>query len=78
MVENENRLNKTPVWKESPVLWMLLGLSVVLLVFIHYDGLSLMVKWWENREEYGHGYMIPFITAFLIWQKKDQLEKIDF
>lgn len=78
MVENENRLNKTPVWKESPVLWMLLGLSVVLLVFIHYDGLSLMVKWWENREEYGHGYMIPFITAFLIWQKKDQLEKIEF
>lgn len=74
MVDNENKM----VWKEKSVLWGLLGLSVLLLVFIHYDGLSLMVKWWETREEYGHGFLIPFITLFLIWQKKDQLEKIEF
>ena len=66
------------VFKEKPVFWALVGLSGLLLVFIHYDGLSLMVKWWETREEYGHGFIIPFITAFLIWQKKDQLEKIEF
>jgi len=37
-----------------------------------------MVKWWSDREEYGHGYIIPIITLFLIWQKSDQLEKITF
>ncbi len=66
------------VWKEPPILWGLLVLSVMLLVFIHYDALSFMVKWWESREEYGHGFIIPFITLFLIWQKKDQLQKIKF
>ncbi len=78
MVDNENGLGEITVWKESPVFWGLLGLSVLLLVFIHYEALSYMVKLWEGREEYGHGFIIPFITLFLIWQKKDQLEKIEF
>ena len=78
MVDNANSLNTTSVWKETSLLWGMLGLTFFLLVFIHYDALSLMVKWWENREEYGHGFLIPFITVFLIWQKKDQLEKIEF
>ena len=78
MVEHENSLNNASVWKENLVLWGVLGVSILLLVFIHFEGLSLMVKWWENREEYGHGFIIPFITAFLIWQKKDQLEKVEF
>src|SRR3972149_2550190 len=25
---------------------------------------------------YSHGFLVPFIAAFLIWQKKDKLEKI--
>ncbi len=78
MESNEDRLNSISILKEGPVLWGLLGLSFLLLVFIHYDALSLMVRWWETREEYGHGFIIPFITLFLIWQKKDQIENIEF
>jgi len=74
VINNENKM----VWKENLALWGLLGLSISLLVLIHFDGLSLMVQWWGAREEYGHGFLIPFITLFLIWQKKDQLEKIEF
>ena len=74
MREDDNKM----VWKETPIFFGGFALIGLLLIFIYYDGLSLMVKWWEAREEYGHGYMIPFITAFLIWQKKDQLEKIEF
>lgn len=66
------------VWKESPLFWGLVALSASMLTFICYDGLELMVIVWGGREEYGHGYIIPFITAFLIWQKKDQLETIEF
>lgn len=74
MTVNEKNL----IFKESPVFLAGVALSVLLLIFIHFEALSLMVEWWENREEYGHGFMIPFITAFLIWQKKDQLEKTEF
>ncbi len=66
------------VLKEPPFFWAMLSLSVLLLGFIYFDGLWLMEKWWSTREEYGHGYLIPVITAFLIWQKSDKLEQLEF
>lgn len=66
------------VWKESSLYWGVLAFSLFLLGFIYFDGLLLMEQWWSSREEYGHGYMIPFITAFLIWQKSDKLEFLKF
>ncbi len=58
-------------------MWAALVALSGLLVLIFYDGLYAMVQAWK-REEYSHGYMIPLVVAFLIWQKKDQLEKIRF
>lgn len=66
------------VWKSTPILWSALLVCSVLLGIIFYDGLELMISWWMTREEYGHGVMIPAIVGFLIWQKSDQLEGIDF
>ena len=66
------------VWKESIWVWLLFGVMVALLGMASIDALKEMVRFWEVREEYGHGYLIPFITAFLIWQKKDQLERVAF
>lgn len=62
---------KTPFWG-----WGLLGLGALLLGFIYYDGLKFMVEIWSKKEEYGHGLMIPLISLFLIWQKKDELERL--
>ena len=73
-----DRVNQKNIWRESAVMWGALAAALILLIVIFYDGLNVMVQWWGNREEYGHGYMIPFITVFLIWQKKDQLEKNKF
>jgi exosortase D (VPLPA-CTERM-specific) len=70
--------NQLSVWKENALFWGVLGSSLLILGFIYFDGLQLMEKWWGSREEYGHGYIIPFITLFLIWQKSDKLELIKF
>lgn len=70
--------DKIQVWRESVIIWAGISLALALLGFIYYDGLELMVIWWGAREEYGHGYIIPFITLFLIWQKSDKLESIKF
>jgi len=69
---------KPQIWSESALYWAITALSIGILIFIYLDGLSIMVKWWTDREEYGHGYIVPFITMFLIWQKKDQLQKMPF
>ena len=73
-VNNEEK----EIWQIPPAIWGMLLISAALMASLFYDGLEVMVDWWMTREEYGHGVMIPFITAFLIWQKKDQLETIEF
>jgi len=37
-----------------------------------------MIHRWDTKEEYGYGYLIPVITIFLIWQRKNQLAEIEF
>ena len=48
---------------------LLLILSIVILGWVCYDGLELMVGWWD-RDEYSHGYMIPLVAFYLLWQKR--------
>jgi len=70
--------NNQKIWKESPLYFVGILMLLSLLILIYHDGLAYMVKVWETREEYGYGFIIPFISVFLIWQKKDLLETIEF
>lgn len=58
--------------------WGLLALSVVLLYLIFDDSLARLVGLWETQPEYSFGYLIPFISAFLVWQRKNELERLNF
>lgn len=71
---------KQPIvaWRETGLLWALLAIASSILVFVFYDGLELMVEWWTTREEYSHGFLIPVISLYLIWQKKHLLEQLEF
>src|ERR1700733_11233419 len=33
-------------------------------------------RWFARDSYYSHGILIPFVTAYLIWQKRDVLKKI--
>ena len=69
--------NQPLIWKIPLKYWGLILLSLILLGLYFYDALAFMVEWW-SREEYSHGPLIPLITLFFLWQKKDELEKIPF
>lgn len=56
--------------------WLPIFALGIIIIIVFYDGLALMVGQWTRSEEYGYGFLIPFITAFLIWQRKNELEKI--
>jgi exosortase D (VPLPA-CTERM-specific) len=64
---------KTPIWKIPLWSWSLIGLAIAALIFASQDAMKEMLRFWETREEYSHGYLIPVIAAFLIWQKSDVL-----
>jgi len=33
-------------------------------------------RWWARDSYYSHGILVPFVSAFLIWQKWDDLKKM--
>lgn len=70
---------KDVFWKESFLfLFSFTVLTVLFVLALYKHGLNRMVSYWFTREEYSHGVLIPFITAFLIWQKKNVLARLSF
>ena len=59
-------------------MWILIAGATALLLALFYDGLKPLVESWSNRPEYSHGFALPFIAAFLVWQKKHLLETLPF
>ena len=35
-----------------------------------------LIKDWANDENYSHGFIIPFITAFMLWQNRSVLSRL--
>ncbi|MCG8053958.1 MAG: VPLPA-CTERM-specific exosortase XrtD [Candidatus Thiodiazotropha endolucinida] len=65
-------------WRNSPQLWGLLGLSSILLIYGFWNGIIDMLGRWASKEEYGYAYFLPFITAYLIWQRRYLLVEAKF
>lgn len=65
------------VWKPTPWIWISVFLAAAFIAIIFSDSMANLFQVWE-QEEYSHGYLIPFVALFLIWQKKDVLERLPF
>lgn len=65
----------SPVATEAASLsvWFWLAAALALSVVVARDGFSLMTNIWFTRPEYSHGVLIPFVAAFLIWQRRGTL-----
>lgn len=65
-------------WHPPILLWCAGIFTAAVCIAIAFDdGLDLMATWW-SREEYSHGYLIPAVSLFLIWQNADKLAAIDW
>lgn len=65
------------VWKTSPALWALIALSLLAAIGAFLPALHFMVATWDQVPEFGYGYFIPFVSAYLIWQCSDRLRLRD-
>jgi exosortase D (VPLPA-CTERM-specific) len=73
-------MTDTPTNPEQPVrinyLWLgYAAIVLVTLVFLFRDGLGAMVNFWETKEEYNHGYLIPVVALYLALLRADDLRK---
>src|SRR5262249_48129909 len=58
--------------------WVLLTVALIAAGVAFHVGLQQMIGVWFGREEYSHGVLIPLIAAFLVWQRRDVLERMEF
>lgn len=60
-----------------PVKLLMLGSLILLLLLVSYDVFFSMVNVWASRSEYSHGFLVPFISCYLAWSKRDKLRTIE-
>ncbi len=51
-------------------------LLVGALGLLYWPVLKLLVWQWYNDPDYGHGFLVPLLSAFLIWQRREKLRTI--
>jgi exosortase D (VPLPA-CTERM-specific) len=73
MLQNPT-LTSLTVWRMTPLAWGGVALALAALLAVFLGALEALLVVWNTQEEYGFGYLVPFIAAFLAWQRKDRLE----
>jgi len=43
---------------------------------IFYHTFVQMVKQWSQDDNYSHGFLVPFIAGYMIWQKREELAEL--
>src|SRR5579863_2215343 len=67
-----------PVFRLPLIAWILLVAALAAAILAVKTGLLQMFGWLLDRPEYSHGIIIPFVAAFLVWQRRDQIERLPF
>lgn len=57
----------------SALVWSLALLSILVCLAAFSSGLHELVRRWSTQEEYSHGFLIPFIAAWLLWTRREAL-----
>jgi len=53
-------------------LLVLLGLFVLM----NYSSIALLIDKWKTDDNYSHGFLIPFISLYFVWSKKEELARL--
>ena len=68
---------------KSPTFWELLlnfgwqgALLVAVVVALYAPVLVRLVRQWYNDPDYSHGFIVPFLSAYLIWQRREKLAQV--
>ncbi|MFO1367719.1 MAG: VPLPA-CTERM-specific exosortase XrtD [Marinagarivorans sp.] len=63
----------TIYWQAPLTLWISFAAAFAALAWVFATGLENLWFNWQHKEEYSHGILLPFISLFLIWQKKHEI-----
>lgn len=56
----------------KPGFWVGIG-AILVGLWLYWDGLAEAVLRWERQAEYSHGYLIPLVSLFILWEKRFEI-----
>lgn len=71
-------MEKPDIWRMSMANWLWLAAAIILMGVAFWGGIDELIVRWDKQEEYSHGYMLPFLTLYFIWQKKNNIIRSEF
>jgi exosortase D (VPLPA-CTERM-specific) len=66
------------LWRPSLTTLLLLGIVLLVSAWPFLPSLEWLWNWWIESPEYSHGILVPVLSAFLIWVRRDQLAETPF
>lgn len=62
--------------QRQPFSWVTIGFFGILLLACYFPVLIALVKNWNSDADMGHGFFVPLVAGFIVWQKRDELARI--
>lgn len=62
----------TALKKYAPLILM----SLLILGIYGHQLVDLVLQWWDDPN-YGHGFLIPAVSVYLVWQKRERLQRLE-
>lgn len=57
--------------------WLLFAVTSAALVLCYWKVLAGMVDQWSNDEDMGHGFLVPFVIAFIVWRERKRWMQLE-
>lgn len=66
------------VYRSPSAAWVSFAVAACVFFITFRPAIVDLIRIWDTQAEYSFGYAIPFISLFLVWQRKDRLERVAF
>jgi EpsI family protein len=57
-------------------IWLKAGLLAAAFFIVYSDTMLLFVRTWLGRDDYSHGFLVPFISLYFVWHKRVSLRSV--
>ncbi len=74
----QSQTTPVPIYREPNSAWVSFAIAATMLILAFRVAIVDLIRIWDTQAEYSFGYLIPVISLFLIWQRKDRLERVEF
>jgi len=72
-MKNDRATDSKTASRNAVYVLLFVSLCVLIAAATFSEALSELVRRWSKQEEYSHGFLIPVISAWLIWTRRDAL-----